>query len=201
MKHLIKVIVLTSLFFSTQAVAYGTFLNSSNLLHGGEYDVSGVGEFFSGDRRGTHVLGMVDLPFTKTTNLRFQAGVASLDFSLGANLKWVPVKTNRRNLFNLGLVISSEYGRDGGQDAFLFRGSPFISKSFSWEFGALEPYIALPLGVVVFDSTSEVMTQFITGTKVKFDGLDYMSFSMEGGFDIKNADSYFALMATILLRK
>jgi hypothetical protein len=201
MKTLIKIIALTSLFFSTQAFAYGTFLNSSNLLHGSEYDVSTVGEFFSGDRRGTHVLGMVDLPFTETTNLRFQAGVASLDFSLGGSLKWVPVKTNRRNLINLGAVVSSEYGRDGGEDAFLFRAAPFVSKAFSWEYGSLEPYVALPIGIVAFDSNSEFTSQFITGSKVKFDTLNYMSFSVEGGFDIKNADSYFAIMATILLTK
>ncbi len=201
MKYINKLAPIFIFFFSVNAFSYGTFLNSSSLLQGSEYDVSGVTEFFSGDRRGTHLMGMVDLPFTKETNLRFYGGVASLDFSLGANLKWVPVKTNSRNQFNIGGVISSEYGRDGGVDAFLFRAAPFISKAFSWEHGALEPYVALPLGVLAVDSSSDMTSQFVIGSKVKFDSINYMSFSAEGGFDIKNADSYFALMATVMLRK
>jgi hypothetical protein len=196
-----SLILIASFFSATNVFAYGTFLNSSNILVGNEYDVSGAAEFFSGDRRGTHALAIVDLPFTKQTNLRFQGGVGSLDFSLGASLKWVPVRDNQRYLFNFGLVTSVDYGRDDGFNAFWFRLSPFISKSFSWEHGTFEPYVTLPIGNVSVDSTSEMTTQFITGTKVKFDSLSYMYFSAEAGFDIKDAPAHFAIMATILLRK
>ncbi|MGH1469101.1 MAG: hypothetical protein ACRBBP_09520 [Bdellovibrionales bacterium] len=201
MKYINKLTPIFILLFSVNALSYGTFLNSSSLLNGSEYDVSGVTEFFSGDRSGTHLMGMVDLPFTKETNLRFYGGVASLDFSLGANIKWVPIKTNSKNQFNFGGVASAEYGRDGGIDAFLFRAAPFISKAFSWEHGSLEPYAAIPLGVVAVDSSSDMTSQFVIGSKVKFDSLNYMSFSAETGVDIKNSESYFALMATVMLRK
>lgn len=201
MKYINKLALTVIILFSVESYSFGTFLNSSTLLNGSEYDLSTVANFYSGDRRGTHVMGMIDLPFTKQTNLRFYGGIGSLDFSLGGSIKWVPLKLNHKNNFNLGAVASSEYGRDGGIDAFLFRVSPFISKAFSWELGTLEPYVSIPLGVVAVDSSSEMSSQFVIGSKVKFDSLNFMYFAAEGGFDIKNAESYIAFKATVLLRK
>ncbi len=201
MKYINKLALSLILLSSANSFAFGTFLNSASLLTGGEYDLSAVTNFYSGDRNGVHLMGMVDLPFTESTNLRFYGGVGSLDFSLGGNLKWIPLKLNRKLNFNLGLVGSSEYGRDGGIDAFLFRLSPFISKNFSWELGTLEPYISIPLGVLAVDSSSQLSSQFVIGTKMKLESLSYMYFAAEGGFDIKNAESYVAFKATFLLKK
>ncbi len=199
MKYIIKLIPI--ILFSVNAFSYETFLNSSSLLSDSEYNLSAVSKFFSGERKGAHLIGKIDLPFTQETNLQFHGGVASLNFSVGGNLKWVPVKINLKNQFNFGGLISAEYKKDDSISAFLFRVAPFMSKEFSWELGLLEPYIVLPLGVLAASSNSSMTSQFVIGSKIKFDSITYMSFSTEGGFDIKNTDSYFAIMATVLLRK
>ncbi len=199
MKYINKLIPI--ILFSVNAFSYETFLNSPSLLNGNEYDLSATSKFFSGKQKGAHLIGTIDLPFTQETNLRFYGGIASLDFSIGGSLKWIPVKINRKNQFNFGGVISAEYKKDNKTNAFLLRTTPFISKEFSWELGFLQPYIALPLGVLATDSTSRITSQFVIGSKIKFDSITYMSFSTEGGFDIKNTDSYLAIMATVLLGK
>jgi len=201
MKIVNTIVILAAAFFSIKAMAFGTFLNSSNILRGNDYDLSATGQFFSSDRNGAHLMGTADFPFSETTNLRFFGGTGSFDFSLGGGLKWVPHLESERHPFNLGAVFSSEYARDSSLDAFLFRTTPFISKNLKWEQGYLEPYVALPFGLIAVDSTSRFTSQFIVGTRVNFENLSYMYFSIEGGFEIKNADSYIALMTTIQLRK
>jgi len=201
MKIVNTFVILIAAFFSIKAMAFGAFLNSSNILKGNDYDLSGTGQFFSSDRSGAHLMGTADFPFSDTTNLRFFGGVGSFDYSLGAGLKWVPHLETERLPFNLGAVFSSEYARDSSLDAFLFRATPFISKNLSWEQGYFEPYVALPVGMIAVDSTSRFSSQFIVGTRVNFEELNYMYFSIEGGFEVKNADSYIAIMTTIQLRK
>jgi hypothetical protein len=55
------------------------------------------------------------------------------------------------------------------------------------------------VGNLLVDSESEFYSQAVFGTHVKFDELKYMRFSIEGGFNIENAQSFLALMATIQL--
>jgi hypothetical protein len=195
------IVILAAAFFSIKAMAFGAFLNSSNILKGNDYDLSGTGQFFSSDRNGAHLMGTLDLPFSDTSNLRFNAGAGSFDYTVGAGLKWVPHMENERLPFNFGAVFSTEYARDSSFDFFLFRTTPFISKNLTWENGYLEPYVALPLGMITVDSTARFHSQFIVGTRVNFENLNYMYFSIEGGFEVKNADSYIAIMTTIQLRK
>ena len=201
MKIINTITLLAVAFFSFKALAFGTFLNSSNILKGNEYDLSGTGQFYSSDRNGAHVIGTTDLPLSSKTNLRFFGGVGSFDFSLGGGLKWVPHLEDREHPFNFGAVFSAEYARDSDFDFFLFRTSPFISKNVSWEHGSLEPYIALPLGMITVESKSRFHSQFVVGSRVKFESLSYVTFSVEGGFEVKNADSYIALMTTFQLSK
>lgn len=201
MKIVNTIVILAAAFFSIKAMAFGTFLNSSNILKGNDYDVSATGQFFSSDRNGAHLMGTADFPFSETTNLRFFGGAGSFDFSLGAGLKWVPHLEDSRHPFNLGTVTSIEYARDSSLDAFLIRTAPFVSKNLSWEHGVFEPYIALPIGMISVDSNSRFSSQFIVGARVNFEELNYMYFSLEGGFEVKNADSYIAIMTTIQLRK
>lgn len=201
MKIVNTIVILAAAFFSIKAMAFGTFLNSSNILKGQDYDLSATGQFFSSERNGVHLMGTADFPYSETTNLRFYGGAGSFDFSLGAALKWVPHLEDERHPFNLGAVFSTEYARDSSLDAFLARATPFISKNLSWEQGYFEPYVALPIGMISVDSTSRFHSQFVVGTRVNFENLNYMYFSIEGGFEIKNADSYIALMTTIQLRK
>lgn len=201
MKIINTITLLAVAFFSFKALAFGTFLNSSNILTGNEYDLSATGQFYSSERNGAHVIGTADFPLSSNTNLRFFGGVASFDFSLGAGLKWVPHLEDRKHPFNFGAVFSSEYARDGGVDFFLFRSTPFVSKNVSWENGTLEPYIALPIGLIAVESTSRFHSQFVVGSRIKFESLNYVSFSVEGGFEVKNADSYIAIMSTFQLSK
>lgn len=201
MKIVNTIVILAAAFFSIKAMAFGTFLNSSKILRGDDYDISASGQFFSSERNGAHIMGTADFPFAETTNLRFFGGAGSFDFSFGAGLKWVPHLEDERHPFNLGTVSSVEYARDSSLDAFLVRTSPFISKNLNWDQGTFEPYVALPVGLLMVDSTSRFTSQFIIGSRVSFEGLNYMHFSVEGGFEIKNADSYIAFMTTIQLRK
>jgi len=201
MKIVNTIVILAAAFFSIKAMAFGTFLNSSNILRGDDYDLSATGQFYSSDRNGVHLVGTADFPLSDTTNLRFFGGSGSFDFSLGGGLKWVPHLENSRHPFNLGAVFSAEYARDSSLDAFLFRSTPFISKNLNWDHGDFEPYVALPIGMIAVDSTTRFHSQFVVGTRVNFEELTYMSFSLEGGFEVKNADSYIAIMTTIQLRK
>lgn len=192
---------LFTLFYSSATFGYGAFLNSSSILKSGEYDFSGAGQFYSSERSGVHASGILDFAFTEETNLRVYGGTGSFDYTVGTGLKWIPFQDNDRTPFNLGGYLTAEYGRDEGFDAFLFRAAPFVSKVFVWEYGEFEPYMALPIGVQMVDSYSTGTSQFVIGTKVKFEELNFMSFSAEGGFKIKHAESYFAIMATVHLRR
>ena len=190
----------STLFFSTSAFGFGAHLNSSKILKPGDYDLSGYSQFFSSDRRGAFIATAADLPFTDDTNWRINAGAGSFDFSFGGQLKWVPVKEGEdRSKVSFGATVGADYARDSGIDFYLFKTTPFVSKNLTWEYGSFEPYVAVPLGMIVANDRSDFYSQFIVGSHVRFEELDYMSFAIEGGFDIENSSSYLALMATIQL--
>ena len=194
-------ILLAVLFFNLHAWGFGTHLNSSKVLKTGEYDISALGQLFSDDRRGAYIGAMADLPaFNSRTNWRFYAGTGSFDYAMGALLKWVPLQQLDQNkYFSSGLTFGADYGRDDTADFLVVRVTPFISREFSWEFGTFEPYFALPLGNIYVDASTKFYTQAAVGSHIKFEELEYMRFSIEGGFNIDNSESYLALLATIQL--
>ena len=191
-------------FKTFKAWSYGTHLNSSKILHSKEYDISGFSQFFSDDRDGSLAAFTVDLPFSPETNWRFYAGAGSFDYAFGVQLKWVPTQQIKKNHFSLGFTFGADYGGDDGRgdDDFGFlitRITPFIGHEFRWEAGLFEPYFALPIGSVFVNAHSKLYYQITAGSHIKFYDLKYMRFSVEGGFNTKNAESYLALMATIQL--
>lgn len=185
--------------FNFTAWSYGTHLNSSKILKPGEYDISTLGQFYSDDRRGVFAAAMIDLPFSSETNWRIYGGAGSFDYAFGAQLKWVPIEQIKKNLFSLGFTFGADYGRDDGFGFLLTRATPFISHEFGWDNGTFEPYLALPTGNITVDSESDFYMQAAVGTHVNFENLNYMRFSIEGGFNVENAESYLALMATLQL--
>jgi len=185
--------------FHIQAFSYGTFLNSAKVLKNQEYDLSAFTQFFSESRRGAFISGVVDLPLSYDKNLRFYAGVGSYDYALGAQLKWVPYQQVDDYIFSIGTTFGLDYGNDDRTGFLLARVSPFISRDFSWEFGHFEPYIALPIGSLFINSDSNLYAQTALGAHFYFEELKYMRFTFEGGFNIKNAQSYLAIMATLQL--
>lgn len=203
MKKTSILLTIAVLFFNLQAWGFGTHLNSSKVLRAGDYDVSALGQFFSDDRRGAYLGAMVDLPaFNSRTNWRLYAGAGSFDYAMGAMLKWVPLQQLDQNkYFSFGFTFGADYAHDDGFDFLVARVTPFISREFSWEFGVFEPYFALPLGNVYFDSDTKFYSQAAVGTHIKFEELRYMRFSLEGGFNIDNSESYLALLATVQLKQ
>ena len=201
MKKISIIVTLLITIFHLKAQSYGTHLNSSKILKADEYDISSFSQFFSDDRRGLFFASMVDLPFNSETNWRFYAGTGSFNYAFGTQLKWVPIRQIRKNYFSLGATFGISYGRDDGTELLLTRTTAFISREFDWEMGLFEPYFALPFGSAFVDSKSKFHSQATIGAHFKFDDLKYMRFSIEGGFNIKNSQSYLALMATIQLTR
>ncbi len=185
--------------FHSYAFSYGTFLNSAKVLKNQEYDISAFTQLFSDNRRGAFVSGVVDLPLSYDKNLRFYGGSGSFEYALGAQLKWVPFQQIDDYVFSLGTTFGFDYGYDDRTGFLLARISPFISRDFSWEFGHFEPYIALPTGSIFVNSDTNLYMQAAIGANVYFEELKYMRFSFEGGFNIEDAQSYFAIMATLQL--
>jgi len=186
--------------FSQSANAFGTFMASGNLLERGEYDLTGNGQFFSNGQSGSNFGAIIELPFQRDTNLRFNVSTGTIALAAGAHLKWVPIKEADKGL-NVGLINSVEFASEDSVELMLLRVGPFASRTFTWEMGEIEPYIGLPTGVRIIDSDNEMTSQLVLGTKVKFEQLDYMSFAVEGGFKVKNAFSHLAVFATIQLGK
>lgn len=200
-----KVLLTTfALMFCIQSHGFGAFFSSSQILKKGELDALGALQFFSGDESGTEFSGTIDVPFRRDTNLRFSVGTGTLSFFTSALIKWVPIPDIKKQPA-VGLLGGIEYASEDSLDFLMARATPFVSKSFNWEYGTLEPYTAVTLALLRVDTEAtddtEFASQFIVGSKIKFEALPYMSFSLEGGFKLKELDNYFGFAATIQLSR
>jgi len=202
MKKISTLLTVSILLLCSNAFSFGTNLNSAKILKKGDYDLAVLGQFFSDDRRGAFMSAMIDLPgFNDRTNWRFYAGSGSFDYALGAQLKWIPLQQLDEKYFSFGVTFSGDYGADDGFDFFLVRAAPFISREFTWEFGVFEPYTALPLGTAFGESNSDFFAQIAVGAHFQFEQINYMKFSVEGGFNLENSQSYLAVLATVQLTR
>ncbi len=199
MKKLLTILAIT-VSLTQNAHALGELMASGNILKFGEYDITAMGQSFSSGPSGSNIGVIGEMAFNKDMNLRFSASTGEYSLAAGAHIKWVPF-TESKNKPNFGIITGAEFATEDSIDTLLVRMSPFVSKNFSWEHGNMEPYLGLPVGIVIVDSNDDITSQLVVGTKVKFERLEYMTFSIEGGFKIKNSFSHLALMATLQLGK
>lgn len=189
-----------TLFFSfNPAHAFNSIINSGNLTEQGTYKLGSELQFIT-DKPfdGANILFYIDLP-TKSPSLdyRFKFGTGETEINLGVAAKWVPVP-DLQNQPALGFIFDVDWVSNDPVDFATVRAAPLISKNLKWEYGAMTPYAALPVGIRFDDSAQddlEFFVQLTFGVELDFEAYQNLTFFGEAGFDIDKAFNYFSFSA------
>jgi hypothetical protein len=200
LRVLIPLLVFCSILLGRASFAYYSVLDTGDILAPGHYDLSLETEFITSDGSGANVVGRFDTPVADDAQIRALVGGGTTDFHAGAFYKWVPIP-DVHDQPAVGIIAGALYARANNPEGnstnyFTARIAPVASKAFQFEFGKLEPYLSVPIGVRVGDG-SQLPIQLALGTEVKTHHLDNIAWRAELGFNLNQAYSYISLNAVL----
>lgn len=185
------------LLLSQSAFAYNSIINTGSITETGTYKIGSELQVLTDDPSGANVLVFVDLPTTsQSLDYRLKFGTGTTDVNFGFGAKWIPIP-DLQNQPAIGAYFDIDWISDNSFDFISARVAPMLSKSFSWEYGVMTPYAAVPLGLRYyledFEDDLDVFVQLTFGAELNFEAYDKVTFFGEAGFDIDQAITYFSL--------
>lgn len=185
------------LLLPVKSFALLTVLDTGEIIESGKYKLGVQVQGVTDEPGGLNFSGHVYLPVSSSWNLRFHAGTGHTEFNVGGGLKWIPVPDINHQPA-IGAIMEIEWASDNNFDILFARVSPLISKTFRWEYGAMSPYAAIPIGIHhMFDADrnkTDMFLQLALGVELDFEAFDNFSVIGEGGFDLKDSFNYVSLM-------
>lgn len=192
-----RILLSLILLLPVKSFALLTVLDTGEIIESGNYKLGVQIQGVTDEPGGINFAGHVYLPISSAWNLRFHAGTGQTEFNVGGGLKWIPIPDINQQPA-IGAIMEIEWASDNNFDVLYARIAPLISKTFRWEYGAMSPYAAIPLGLYhMFDADSDktdLFLQLALGVELDFEAFDNFSVVGEGGFDLKDSFSYVSLM-------
>lgn len=184
------------LFFTPQAWAFYSVMDTGDLLDPGHYRVGAETQFITNEDSGVNLVSRFDMGLNEDSNLRAELGFGTTDLHLGAFYKWIPIPDYEQQPaigFSSGVV----FAQYSGHTELSLRFHPIVSKGFEVEFGKITPYASLPFGLRSYDDDTDVPVQLALGSDLYFSQLDLWHFKAEIGFDLSEAFTYISFGATL----
>lgn len=190
----LTVMTLGLLTLASPAHAYYSVMDTGEIMAPGRYKLTPEIQFIT-QGGGANIGTNFDVGLNDESGLRAQVGAGETDFYLGGFFKYMPIPDidNQPAIgFNAGLV----YARDAGDADFTIRIEPLVSKRFKTEFGAINPYASVPLGIQhrsadkYVNDHNNLTVQLAVGTQVDLKTLPNIGLMAEIGIDLNKADNY-----------
>jgi len=189
-----SVLLLGLLAISAPAHAYYSVMDTGEVMSSGRYKLTPEIQFIT-QGGGANVGTNFDYGWNDDVGLRAQIGAGDTDFYLGGFLKYMPfpdIDNQPAIGFNAGLV----YARDAGDNDYTVRVEPIVSKKFDVQFGAINPYASLPLGIQhrgadkYVNDHNNLTVQLAVGTQVDLKTLPNVGLMAEIGIDLNKTSNY-----------
>lgn len=169
---------------------YLSIMESGEPVQAGDYHIGFAPQFV------TNIDGASNAVF----NLRTQVN-SGQDFSLQLGSghtrlwttlasRWIPIP-DVQNQPAMGLRYDITLAQQSDQSSGVLRLAPFLSKRFRTEAGHLEPYVYLPLGVLINNDQTRSLSSLTIGTQLQVEDLRPIYFYVESGINLRGNDSYF----------
>lgn len=194
----IRNVVFILCFCSSPGWAYYDVLDNGEVMTKGNYKLTATTQLLT-ESGGLNIGGIFDMGFEEDFGIRVLAGFGRTDYFVGGMLKWMPIPDidNQPAIgFNLGLA----YARWNSASDLTFRGEPLVSKKFPIETATITPYVSLPIGVRMRNSTAQddatkIAWQFAAGSQLQIEKWKNLQFMAEVGLDLNQAQSYISAAA------
>ncbi len=183
--------LIPALFISSPAFAYYTVQDTGNLVKPNQEAIGTSLQWITqGPTLGVNLLGHLDVGFNDSSNFRFEAGGGATDAVLGAYYKWVPFPDYEQQPA-VGFIFGAQYAHYHGASEVAARIVPLASKKFAITTdsvsGTVTPFVALPIGLSSYRSTTGVPVQIAFGAKYHDDQFKVCDFMAELDFDVNQA--------------
>jgi hypothetical protein len=189
LKTILQVLALTAL-IEVPAQAYLSTIDTADLLDPGHYQFSVEPQVITGDTALMNFTGRFDAGIGENSSVRALLGGGSYSpLEWGLFYKWAPIPDLDEQP---GISIMGGFllARKNEKNVFNFRVHPIVSKRFTGDFGAVIPYIAVPVGVQVVESKTTYPTHLALGTEIRPEAWTGMSVFVEGGINVADAFNY-----------
>ena len=145
---------------------------------------------------GLNLGGFLDAGWRDDMSSRFMFGVGSVDFQMGASLKYIPFP-DVDNQPALGVRTAFWLTRLDSTSITTLQVAPMASKKIRVTKGNLTTYVALPINMVFLKDKNTTGTQFTVGAEYEHPEAKNMYFAAEFELDLNKSESGLALFVSI----
>lgn len=181
-------------FFSLNAQAYYTTMESGQLVKAGQYKLGVETQFLTSRDDGVNLAARFDGPINEELNWKALLGFGTTDFFMGGFVKWVPFPDTDTQPA-IGVTAGATYAHYERHSEISLRAHPFVSKLFESEIGDFNPFVSLPIGIRSYDDDTQVPIHLALGSEFRSIKLEKVKFVAEIGINLSKAFSYFSIGA------
>ncbi|MBK9322794.1 MAG: hypothetical protein IPM97_07600 [Bdellovibrionaceae bacterium] len=183
--------ILSSLLLSSMAEAYLTMSESTEIPKAADYQVGVEPQFLTDNGGGTNITGFFDAPFNEATSSRLWLGAGTVDFNVGATMKYVPFP-DIDNQPGIGFRAGGFFARRSTLNILTLQLATLFSKKVETNSGLWIPYAAVALDLTNTKDRNFTGSQVMFGTEFKTSELPSMYFGAEVGLNLSETFSYIA---------
>ena len=186
-------------FFLLPTISVANYLSigeSGEVIRPESYLIGGSFQSNSAGRGGINVGGFLDAGWRDDLSSRFLFGVGSVDFHLGASLKYIPFP-DYGNQPALGVRTAFWLTRIDDSSVTTLQFAPMASKKIDINKGRLTSYVAVPINLVYFKNKNDVGTQFTIGAEYEHHNWKDVFFAGELAMNLNKSESGISLFASI----
>lgn len=197
---MIRLGLLSILLFSSPAWSYLNIGGSADIPKG---SMAGLEiQSMTNQGGGTLFNGFYERSHSEEMSSRYSLGFGSIDYNLGAALKWTPYPDTKTQPA-IGFRGSFWYAKNKDVNTTTIQVAAMASKRFAQDFGALAPFAALALNFnnssTAGATVSTTGTQLNIGSDLHLNSVKNMHFTGEIGANIKDTASFVAISVTVPL--
>lgn len=179
------VIFIVFVYFSSQkASAYMTVAESAEIVPENQYRLSMEPQF-----NYYNFNAHFDTGVAEDAQVRLSAGFGAGNYHFDFFYKRTPIP-DYESQPAIGYKIGALFAKDNNLSIVTPTFCPLISKNIMINKDRWTPYVSLPIGVSVYQSTSTTPVHFVTGVEFVPTSVENMQFGGELGFNVKDSFSY-----------
>lgn len=197
----LTLVTLFALMCGMQAHAgYYTVLDNGEVLKSGHYKLTGDAQILTKDG-GLNVGAMFDMGFQEEFGLKALLGFGKTDFFAGGMLKWMPIP-DLEGQPAIGGNIGIIYANEADYSDMTIRLEPLVSKRLVIDDTVVTPYVSLPVGIRIRDTSdyyvnddTKMTFQLVIGSQLQVPRWKNLQFIAEVGLDLDQSPGYLSLGA------
>lgn len=160
------------------------------------YRVGGSLQSLSAGKGGLNVGGFLDTGWRDDLSSRFLFGVGSVEYQMGATLKYVPFPDYGQQPA-LGVRTAFWLTRIEDSSISTLQVAPLISKKINVDKGHLTSYFAVPFNIVSVKNKTDTGTQFTMGAEYEYPEWKNVYFAAELSLELNKSESGLCFFVSI----